>query len=363
MKATVIGAGPAGLSAALGLLRCGLRVEVLDERTKPGGRVCGGYLNAEARRHLEWLGVSSAIRQESVEVSSVILSTPTICSQFPASHDREETWGIARDRLEEILLEAVMKNGGQVRWGRRVSNLSQMDGPAVVAAGRFGLSGGKGLHGSPRRLAGQGGWYGWSSFFENTGLAPGTLALHFHPQGYIGTLVLKDGRMNVCGLIHREEKSAFSIENIFKESLALQPHFRKSVEQAKRAGAWRAVGPLPYGAWISEDDSFFAVGDAAAVGDPFMGEGLGRALGAGPMLAELFSSPRPATPRDYYHMWKKAYGGRFRLGMMARPLINGSFLRWFMLKTLIKHPLLIQKAMPVFQTGYRPMIRQGSRIL
>ena len=41
-SAVVVGAGPAGLAAALHLQRCGVRVTVLEARERPG--ICGGWV-------------------------------------------------------------------------------------------------------------------------------------------------------------------------------------------------------------------------------------------------------------------------------------------------------------------------------
>ena len=54
----IIGAGPAGLSAAIQAVACGLKVVVLDEQPVPGGQI---YRNIEALAatrpaHLQWLG-------------------------------------------------------------------------------------------------------------------------------------------------------------------------------------------------------------------------------------------------------------------------------------------------------------------
>ena len=53
----IIGAGPAGLSAAIQAVACGLKVVVLDEQPVPGGQI---YRNIEALAatrpaHLQWL--------------------------------------------------------------------------------------------------------------------------------------------------------------------------------------------------------------------------------------------------------------------------------------------------------------------
>ena len=67
--ADVIGAGPAGLSAAIGLTRAGYRVNVTEQRLRWTGRVCGCFLSPEASRHLQWLDVLRDVEAVAVPVS------------------------------------------------------------------------------------------------------------------------------------------------------------------------------------------------------------------------------------------------------------------------------------------------------
>ena len=75
---------------------------------------------------------------------------------------------------------------------------------------------------------------------------------------------------------------------------------------------WSAGGPL-------------LAGDAAAVGDPYMGEGISRALGTGPaLLASLrdVSEISDATIRPVYgRVWRRHYHPRLRLGTAARMVL------------------------------------------
>ena len=46
LTAIVVGAGPAGLSASIGLARAGFSVRVLEQRKEWQKRVCGSFLSS-----------------------------------------------------------------------------------------------------------------------------------------------------------------------------------------------------------------------------------------------------------------------------------------------------------------------------
>lgn len=371
--AVVIGAGPAGLSAALGLLRAGVRAHVLDQRVHGQSRVCGGYLNAEACRHLRWLGAMDEIKKEASAVAMVSLTTPKTESLHRASFDGGETLGLSRDRLEDILADRVRANGGTVEFGSRVtaiqkagdtwkinfrsgnSNHEINSDVLISAAGRFANTEAGGL-GTPKfAAANEGGWYGWNAMFRHVNHNEGSLSLHFYNRGYIGLLALKDGLTNACGLVYLPKKDRLSIETLYETATWEQPRFRRLMEKSARITDWKGVGPLPFGKKLTPNDDTLSVGDAAAVGDPFMGEGIGRALGAGPMLHRLITENAESKRlgKTYYAIWNQTYGARFRLGWWLRQSLYNRPFAPPVLNFLVGHPFWLERAMPHFQSGYK----------
>lgn len=340
MRAVVVGAGPAGLSAAIGLLRAGFETMLLERASEVKSRVCGSFLNPEAVGHLDWLGVREAVESAGVPVKVCRLTTPFLSPvDVPVRQRGRDGLGVPRVLLEEVLAEKFIHEGGRFEKGMNVTSVRRKGAEwvfdcssrvisadwGVLSDGRFSVA-----HDDQKQDAA--GWYGWNAAFSGTDQPPGALSLHFYGGGYVGTLTFKDGITNVCGLIYRERSGATSWQNVFEKAIENQPRLRSLLARARRETPWRGVGPLPHTSSMRRSD-FTNCGDAAAVGDPFMGEGIGRALGAGPMLADavavgggLSRFEADAAKKIYESSWKKYYTRRLQLGMLTRAVIRRRWL-------------------------------------
>lgn len=335
--ALVVGGSLAGLSAALGLRRSGFRVRVLEQSTERPRRVCGAFLSPEACGYLDWMGLRETARARGADCRSARLCLPGGGPHvWPLERSGLPGMAIRRADLERVLRQACEGEGVQILDGLRVTGWSRgergewrvaVQGAAepgwssrvlVAADGRFSAAGSRGRKGA--------GWFGWNAEFDGAGAEPGTLSLYLTRSGYVGLLGFADGKMNVCGLARTEygEDVAASRDRILQEA-SMHPALRDLFSRATPAQPWRGVGPLPYGSYARSAPGVFLAGDAAGVGDPFMGEGIARALAAGPMLFEAFSdgaSPDAAWPK-YADAWSARYGKRQKWGGALRWLLRG----------------------------------------
>ena len=151
-KVIVVGAGPAGIAAAIAARRRGLRVTVLDARTPPIDKPCGEGILPRGMAALLALGVD--LPSESAR--------PFRGIQFAdegavARADFEGTTGFSMRRvtLHQILVRRAMEQGVEFRWGARVNRL----GCGVVVTSKESFSydwliGADGQNSQVRRWAG-----------------------------------------------------------------------------------------------------------------------------------------------------------------------------------------------------------------
>lgn len=365
-EALVVGGGPAGTSAALALRREGFDVTLAEQRTHWTGRVCGAFLASEAVGHLEALGALEAVRAAgAVDVPIAEVAPPSGDPvMVPVKLDGRTPVVLARRALEDALLGQCVAAGVTVAMGTRVLALLR-DGavwnatmrdrngrqerrrfPLVILAdGRFTI-------GAPAEARPRAGWFGFNATFTGLPRPPGTLTLHVYSGGYVGLAALGDGTTNVCGLAWHELGQLKPWEHAWEESQQRSPSLAKATGSGTRTEDWHGVGPLPFGESIRPSDGPILGGDAAAVGDPFMGEGLGRALATGPMLVSALSQSGGADPaavlKAYEALWTRRYEARLRAGASARRTLQSKLGFMAASLSLLRSPDKLAALLPAF---------------
>ncbi|MGH7622458.1 MAG: NAD(P)/FAD-dependent oxidoreductase, partial [Gemmatimonadaceae bacterium] len=108
----VVGAGPAGSSAAWHLATAGVRVTVLDRARFPRDKPCAEYLSPEASRILEVMGALEACEAAGpAHLAGMVIRAPSgarIRGEFAAAHGfkafRDRGLALRRPVLDAILL-------------------------------------------------------------------------------------------------------------------------------------------------------------------------------------------------------------------------------------------------------------------
>jgi menaquinone-9 beta-reductase len=362
--AAIIGAGPAGLSAAIALRRCGANVTVFEQHPVPPARVCGAFINPEGHAHLDSMGLMERVR----DAGAIVVTDATVVAPDGRSSDvpivRDERPGLALPRpvLERVMAEALRDAGGDVRWGARVtaaerradgwgidvvSGLTRASDTAsmlVVADGRFSS-----LSGRPVRRA-RTGWFGWNTAFVGVSQAPGALSLYFYDRGYVGLLTFADGVTNICGMAALAGASVPRWESVLRSAASAHPALERALSAATRVDTFRGVGPLPFSRRMWPGRDVLVAGDAAAVGDPYMGEGISRALATGAVIVGAGLADGPTAQgfiARYNQDWRGRFHGRLRLGALLRLALARPSLGRPLVTGLVSRPSLLRRILNV----------------
>ncbi|MBI1801487.1 MAG: geranylgeranyl reductase family protein [Chloroflexi bacterium] len=289
----VVGAGPGGATAAYNLARQNANVLLFEKERLPRYKACGGGLTAKVMPMLDF-DISSTIEDEARNVLLSYDSGPTLTMRHP----RTAVWCVMRDKFDHRLAQRAVECGARLMDGAAVEHIEAQPEHVVVRAGRETYQarfvvGADGANGVTARSVGLLARRQDGVALEAEIQVPPTaqekwrnaLLLDFGspPWGYswifpkaehlsIGVGVFRSGR----GVKLREYLARF-IEH--------QPTLRNH-------GAMFTKGHrIPLGGRPERlhRGRVALVGDAAAVADPLLGEGIAHAIHSGQVAASVIA--------------------------------------------------------------------------
>lgn len=351
----VIGAGPAGSAAAIGLAQRGYEVALVDKKFFPREKLCGDFINPVNWPVFRELGVEHRVlAQPHAEVSGFRITTAAgreAVAQFTKSdHGQSVGLGLRRAYLDQVLLDRAVALEVTVFQGRRLADLARAaqvwrlradggeewqakilvgaDGRNSWVAQRLGLN---------KRAAG-GRSVGFQCRLKSAGAVDGKVEIHLFPGGYAGVVGLGDGTLNLCLAVDKRtlprERSA---EFLFARILPHNPFLRDILERSEIMSELRSVYPVYFPSRRCYGDRALLVGDAARVSEPVTGEGIYFAMRSGLMAAETVD--RALRRGDLSAASLQSYMQNFRRAFRARVALN-SFLRFAIYRPAVLDPLI-----------------------
>ena len=288
-EAIVIGAGPAGSAAAIGLARAGAKILLLERTRETGDALCGGFLSWRTLARLDALGIDrTALGGQAVRRVRLFAGTRSSETMLPA-----EAMAVSRRRLDTMLQDAAVAAGAALERGVHATALEPgrvqtRDGAQLAAPAIFLAAGKHGFRGFPREPA------EWQRRDPVLGLrlrlpAHGALdsligdavELHLFDRGYAGLARQEDGTGNLCLAVHKSrlDEAGGDPAALLQALGEEQPQLGDRLAHADWSRAVDAIGHVPYG-WRTGDTAagLFRLGDQAGVIPSLAGEGMGVAL-------------------------------------------------------------------------------------
>jgi flavin-dependent dehydrogenase len=359
----IIGAGPAGASAAIRLATSGWHVILIEQHNYPRHKVCGECIAAGSWALLDELGVGSELRQlagPDLRQVGWMGADRTLIAQMPACPHGSYRYGraLGRDYLDSVLVERARSLGVTMLQPARLLGVSGTVGRFEC---RYELRSHQAAGATPLRtertlraavvIDAHGSWergptvsgtepgtarrvsksnsdlLAFKASFRNARLPSGFLPVIALHGGYGGMVISDHERTTLACCIRRDalekcrrdapgEAAGAAIESYLRRSCH---GVAEALGDAQRDGPWLSVGPVRPGIRIATSDGVLRVGNAAGETHPLIGEGIGMALQSAALLAvQLGHKPAVAYDSKHFGRIQRTYAAQWRRQFQAR---------------------------------------------
>ena len=299
----VVGAGPAGLATACGLLARGARVRVIDKASGPATTSRANFLHARGSEVLDRLGALGDLPARSVRAMSITTylgDKPVMQIEFgdPKMRTAAPPMVISQANVEAVLRDRLAQLGGRIDWETTLVDVRQ-DSDGVVASVGTGdevragwLVGCDGAASAARRAAGIG--FPGVKLSERFLLADVRLDWDLdrtgttgwiHPDGMIGAMPMPGGLWRIiaydpAGAAEKptEEQILARLRGLLPERTGRDVHVEDAVWLSMFQVHRRLADTYRRGRLL-------LAGDAAHTHAPFGGQGMLTGLGDAENLA------------------------------------------------------------------------------
>lgn len=385
IDAVIVGAGPAGSSAAILLAQAGWSVVLIEKHEFPRRKVCGECVAASNLDLLDALGIGSVFEKlagPDLRRVTLMSGEHTIHSDLPANTHGPHAWGraLGREHLDTLLMIRAKQLGVTVLQPWTVRSISAtpdrfrcavtateatdpviLDAPVVIGAyGSWEAAPTCSSKKKPPPLTSD--LFAFKANFKNVELAPGMLPILALPGGYGGMVIADHGvttlaccvRRDALGMCRRRASGCTAAEAVEAWLRSNCRGVREALQGAVRVRPWLAVGPIRPGIRIhSDSNGILLIGNAAGEAHPIIGEGISMAMQSAWMLCERLIANREGAlsgvgisgvRADYARAWQHSFAPRIRWAAafaqlaMHQPLASG------MLPLLERWPQLVTGA-------------------
>jgi flavin-dependent dehydrogenase len=352
--AIILGAGPAGSTAALLLARAGWSIAIVEKSRFPRRKVCGEFISATSMPLLHDLGVlddflhraGPEVRRVGLFAKDATLSAPM---PQPANTIAKRGRALGREHLDGLLLQAARDGGANIWQPWKASELRRAGHDTVCTIEAEGKS-----HEltAPIIIAAHGSWengplptqmaaphrpadlLGFKAHFTNSDLPADLMPLLAFPGGYGGMVHADGGRVSLSCCIRRDTlRQCRSASGNRRAAEAALHHIQSSCAGVRHAlkratldRAWLSAGPIRPGIRDRYFDDIFRIGNCAGEAHPIVAEGISMAMQSAALLCRLLiagtaAGHQPAEIGSRYTAeWDHLFAPRIRASSLFAAL-------------------------------------------
>ncbi len=312
----IVGAGPAGSSAAIRLSQAGLKVLLAEQKAFPREKLCGEFISPECLVHFRELGVMT----DMAAAGGTNLSETVFYTRGGRGVAVESAWfgdadshalGLSRAEMDNILLERAEACGADVRRETTATSLLTENG--VVTGVKLRDKSGAETEveaaltidatGRTRSLARRlddrtlpkeaADLVAFKTHLRGARVTPGACEIYVYRGGYGGCNRVQDDLYNLCFIASAADAKRLGSdpERVMREVVFSNKRAAEAMRDAVVAKPWHAVPIARFGrSELVPAAGLLTVGDAASFIDPFTGSGMLLALESARIASEAVVS-------------------------------------------------------------------------
>lgn len=294
----VVGAGPAGSSAAIRLALAGKRVVLIEKEKFPRHKLCGEFISPECLTHFDELGVLDAMRDGGgVEIAKTVFYASSgrrveVPSEwFGSAH--KQALGLSRAEMDLRLLMRARDVGVDVLEETSAIDLLRENGFVLGVKTRereifaqVTLDATGRMRFLARRTDANNGvrkaeFVAFKTHVSGCDVADDICEIFSYSGGYGGSNRVENGLHNICFIAAANDVKRLRSdpERVLREIVCKNKRAAEIFKNINFIGEWHAVAIERYGRGnVTPSLGLLTIGDAAAFIDPFTGSGMLLAL-------------------------------------------------------------------------------------
>ena len=353
----IVGAGLAGLTTAIDLIKRNHSVLVLERHSFPHHKVCGEYVSNEVLPYLESLGIcipETAANIDTLTVSSI--SGKFITTKLPLGG-----FGISRYMLDNLMYEKALALG--VRFVFQTVSDIEFNGSdfevATQKGEKYGASFVIGAFGKRSILdkkfnrsfvEQKSPWLGVKAHYKYNLFPDNEVALHNFDGGYGGLSKTETGAVNFCYLVSYESfQKEKDIETFNLNVVARNPFLNRFLKDAEPIfDQPLTIAQISFQRKRSVENHILMCGDSAGLIHPLCGNGMAMAIHGAKIASELVhnyleqnGNDRRKIEKAYSEKWEYTFQKRLWMGRQLQSLLWNKRVSRLGLSLLVKSPRLL----------------------
>jgi menaquinone-9 beta-reductase len=354
----IVGAGLAGLTAAIDLTQRGFSTVLIEKKSFPHHKVCGEFISNEVVPYFKSLGIDlDALQPTQIDKTSISLSNgKSISCELPLGG-----FGISRYTLDNYLYNKAKSSGCEMIHEKvfdiqfeeerfKITTELEQVLSAKIVLGAFGKRSNLDKSFQRNFIQKKSPWLGVKTHYS--GNFPNDLvALYNFEGGYCGISKVENNIINICYLTKYDTFKKFKNIDDFNEVIINKNPNLKAILASSNMLFEKplTISQISFEKKKQVEHHVLMIGDAAGLIHPLCGNGMAMAIHSAKLASEQVTAflkrtiDRTTMEQLYQSKWNEHFKSRLLMGKWLSKVLLSPYLSGIMFRLLLIFPDILPK--------------------